>query len=75
MTFYIVNKNADFQEGRGPMYFLAAYRSKAKALSFILGKEGIFGSRQITTPHTTKDGNVLIESYNGYDLLTVQTVD
>ena len=64
-TIYIVTKNADFTEGRGPMLYHAAFRHHKDAVAYIMSKEGIFGTDQPVTPRTYNDGS---ESYNGYSI-------
>ena len=46
MKIYIVTKNADFTEGRGPMLFHAAFITGEAAVEYVLQQQGIFGSAQ-----------------------------
>lgn len=43
---YIVNKNADFTEGSGPMLFHLAFEYSEDAINYVEKQEGIFGSPQ-----------------------------
>lgn len=38
-TIYIVTKNADFTEGRGPMLYHAAFRYHKDAVAYIMSKD------------------------------------
>lgn len=43
---YVVLRNADFTEGRGPMLFHAAFTSGEEAIKYVANQFGIFGSAQ-----------------------------
>lgn len=70
-TVYLVLKNGDFTEGRGPMSPLLVFSSYALAHTFIMGKEGIFGSKQrfsVTRGVNVKGEYYAYGSYNGYEI-------
>ena len=46
MTIYIVEKNADFNEGRGPMIFHKVFPSFEAAYCYVQKQGGVFGSAQ-----------------------------
>lgn len=62
---FMVLKNADFTEGRGPMFTDILCDSFATAETYVMGKEGIFGLRQERSEHISKDGQW---HYNGYEI-------
>jgi len=64
---YIVNKNADFTEGRGPMVFYKAFATLEDAQKHIMELPGIYGSTQQRDKSLSKVGR---EWYNGYEILT-----
>jgi hypothetical protein len=43
---YVVKKNADFTEGRGPMLFDSVWEDGPEAVEYVRGKSGIYGSAQ-----------------------------
>lgn len=49
MKIYIVFKNADFTEGRGPMLFHFAFTNGADAVKYVEAQGGIYGSPQKVT--------------------------
>lgn len=65
---YIVLKNADFTEGRGPMMPHKVFKTYMEAYSYIQSQEGIFGTPQDETPATYSAFQC--EYFNGYDLYT-----
>ena len=65
MKVAIVLKNADFTEGRGPMFIDRVFSSVEKAEGYIMGQGGIFGSPQYKEPASYSDTGYL---YNGYDI-------
>ena len=72
VTLFIVTKNADFTEGRGPMVYHKAFRTFDDAVEYVMKQDGIYGSAQgarnnagisITgTPY-------VVSSFNGYNIL------
>lgn len=63
---YIVLKNADFTEGRGPMVFHNAFTTPALACDYVRVQEGIYGSKQEVEVVREKD---VYARGNGYDIL------
>lgn len=49
---YIVMKNADFTEGRGPMLFDCAFEHGKDAVEYVSFQEGIYGSPQLVQMNT-----------------------
>lgn len=69
--FWVISKNVDFTEGRGPMVFHAAYQNFDDAVEYIMEQDGIYGSRQGADnfPGISVKGNAYVVSgFNGYDL-------
>jgi hypothetical protein len=50
MKIYVVTKNADFTEGRGPMLYHSTYRSLEGARNYVKDHAGIYGSPQYEEP-------------------------
>lgn len=46
---FVVLRNADFTEGRGPMLVDSVYSTMEKAIDYILTRDGIYGSKQRIT--------------------------
>lgn len=46
MEIYVVFKNADFTEGRGPMQFHLAFTDGEEAIRYVEKQQGIYGSPQ-----------------------------
>lgn len=69
---FIVNKNSDFTEGRGPMIFHSVYDTFEAADKYIMGNGGIYGSKQGL--ESQRDNSW---SYNGYDIhrVPLKTID
>jgi len=65
MKVYLVTKNADFIEGRGPMIPHKIFKNKESARDYISTKKGIFGSPQYSVPAIYSDGS---EGWNGYEI-------
>lgn len=66
---YMVLKNTDFTEGRGPMVFHKLFRTMEAARNYVSRKPGIFGSKQY------QDKGLSIEKsewWNGYSIQEVQ---
>jgi hypothetical protein len=62
---YIVLKNADFTEGRGPMFFHKVFKTRQIAHDYIMQQEGIYG-----TPQRQSTG--LENNYNGYQIISAE---
>ncbi len=58
MIVYLVNKNADFTEGRGPMLPHRLFKNADDAHNYIMDQSGIFGSDQYKNSY----------GYNGYSI-------
>lgn len=59
---YVVLKNSDFSEGRGPMVFHKIFKTSQLAHDYIMQQEGIHGSKQGIC-------KILGENYyNGYEI-------
>ena len=69
-TIYIVLKNGDFTEGRGPMSLHKVFADYNKAVTYIKSQSGIYGSRQYDSPMMYFRPNC--ESWNGYDLVSAE---
>ena len=46
MKVFIVRRNADSTEGRGPMVLDSVWRSRKKAAAYIDGQPGVMGIRE-----------------------------
>lgn len=69
---YIVLKNADFTEGRGPMLYDRTFKSESLANEYIMSKKGIFGSKQEYYP---KYSSPIRAVYNGYDMILAEVLE
>jgi len=69
---WIVEKNADFTEGRGPMLFHKAFANEADAVAYIMDQAGIFGSKQNENFYS---GDSNYRSFNGYGLKHVFIIE
>ena len=45
-NIYVVLKNADFTEGRGPMLFDSVWENGDDAINYVSDQPGIYGSKQ-----------------------------
>jgi hypothetical protein len=66
MNVFIVTKNADFTEGRGPMMFHKAFATFGAAEAYVMSQDGIYGSKQ---------GKSSYGGYNGYDIKEAPVLD
>jgi len=66
MKIYIVKKNADFIEGRGPMIIDKIFLKKEDAVAYIKNNKGIMGGNQYDKPTIYQNGKV--ECWNGFDI-------
>ncbi|QIG67944.1 hypothetical protein EVB55_009 [Rhizobium phage RHph_Y68] len=69
---FVVLKNADFTEGRGPMLFDKVFRNYIDAAEYVMGQIGISGSKQ--RKNTYAGINIHGEAYagvhqNGYEII------
>ena len=62
---FIVLKNTDFTEGRGPMLYYRAYATFEQAETYVLSQSGIFGSPQKRQSGFANDGSI---HYNGFTI-------
>lgn len=75
---YVVLRNSDFTEGRGPMCLHSVFNSKVSAERYVAGKIGIFGSSQYREVHI---GNNVFNDlycsvyYNGYEIKKMEIFD
>lgn len=69
---YIVMKNADFTEGRGPMYIHKVFRDIENAREYIKKQDGIFGSKQDRCDDLCDEN---CEVWNGYDIKIMKFED
>lgn len=65
---FIVTKNTDFIEGRGPMIFNRVFDTFEAAEFYVLNQYGISGSKQGPSGYGTET----IITYNGYDILIAE---
>lgn len=65
-------KNADFTEGRGPMYIHKVFVNIENAREYIKKQCGIFGSRQERYNNICTDD---CEVWNGYDIKIMKVED
>ena len=65
MQVFVVLKNADFTEGRGPMLFHKVFATKKAAHDYIMDQEGIYGSKQGVSSY----------GYNGYNIREVDVIE
>jgi hypothetical protein len=71
---FLVLKNADFTEGRGPMLPHKAYATAEGARAYIKSQDGIYGTGQYEEPFNMFGGRYLGEKMtelrNGDEVLT-----
>ncbi len=61
---YVVLKNCDFTEGRGPMILHRCYHTLKAAQNYVKSQEGICGSSQYESGYDILGK----EQWNGYDI-------
>jgi len=61
---YIVLKNADFTEGRGPMLLHTVFSDGEEAIKYVEKQKGIFGS-----PQNVERGKGSYARANGYEIV------
>lgn len=72
---FVVLRNSDFIEGRGPMKLDCIWNSKIQAEEYIASKKGIYGSPQKREEHFGNNiyGMMYISIYyNGYDIMKME---
>ena len=55
MKAYIVLRNADMTEGRGPMILDNLFFDRDEALNYVLGKSGVMGRPLVDEPRSHRD--------------------
>lgn len=68
---FVVLKNSDFTEGRGPMLIHKVFKNIESAHGYIMSQKGIYGStqyHQINMGVNINNELYCYASYNGYDL-------
>jgi hypothetical protein len=65
MEIYLVFRNSDMTEGRGPMIFDSAFLSKKKAEEYVDEKPGVMGRKMKWSER----------KYGDWEIRTVQTKD
>ncbi len=68
---FVVLKNSDFTEGRGPMKLDCVFVSKTEAEKYVASQSGIYGSEQYREENIGNDiyGTMYYSIYyNGYDI-------
>lgn len=73
MKVYIVTKNRDFAEGRGPMLFHKAFITESKMIEYINSTTGIYGAKPregFTVYEEIKSG--VSGGWMGYDFIEVE---
>ena len=68
---YIVEQNADFTEGRGPMFFHSAWSKGEDAIKYVEKQGGIYGSPQ----NVERDKFGYFAYANGYQIKEVVLLD
>ncbi len=63
---FIILKNSDFTEGRGPMLFDRVFDTFFAADQYVMGQSGIFGSEQCRDERTVLDAKSSRWPYNGF---------
>jgi len=72
---YAVLKNRDFIEGGGPMVLHKIFKRFDKAVSYIMGQDGIYSSKQYVQTYAgvAVDGEPFAwTSFNGYEIRIVK---
>lgn len=72
---FVVLKNADFTEGRGPMRLHKIFKTLDNAISYILAQNGVYGSKQYMAIQYGVNINkepFLYTYFNGYDIKIVE---
>lgn len=72
MKVYVVRKNADFTEGRGPMLLHKIFSDAPLARAYVERQKGIYGSPQGLNKHYEEDDEY---HYNGYSIQGVKVLD
>lgn len=68
---WLVKKNADFTEGRGPMHFHKLFYHIEDAFNYIMKQDGVYGSVQRTNNYSgisIYGKPYCVSGFNGYDL-------
>lgn len=68
---FVVTKNVDFIEGRGPMVFHKVFTYSKDAIEYVMSQSGIYGSKQGISnyPGISIHGTpYCISGFNGYDI-------
>jgi hypothetical protein len=70
-SVFVVTRNADFTEGRGPMIFHKVFSDFDVAVAYVLTKEGIYGSAQRAAVYAginIKGEPYVMSTFNGYEI-------
>lgn len=68
---WVVEKNSDFTEGRGPMYVDRIFAEIEDAIEYILAQDGIYGSKQRLSNRcgvNIHGAPYAYTSFNGYEI-------
>lgn len=71
---WLVLKNGDFTEGRGPMHFHKLFHDLKDAFNYIMKQDGIYGSGQRTNNYSGVSiygKPYCLSGFNGYELRPV----
>ncbi len=68
---WMVDKNADFTEGRGRMKHHRVFVKERIAIDWIMQQEGISGGKQQEYNYETYPDGSSLRTFNGYDLQEV----
>lgn len=68
---WVVEKNSDFTEGRGPMYVDRIFSEIEDAIEYVLAQQGIYGSKQRLSNRAGVNihgSPYAYTSFNGYEI-------
>lgn len=62
---FVIMKNSDFTEGRGPMDIHKIKKKEQDAVDYVMSQEGIYGSEQ---REYSRSSYSEVRHFNGYDI-------
>lgn len=74
-VIFLVEKNSDFTEGRGPMRFDSAYYTLDDAVAYIMRQDGIYGTNQGVSNHPGINIHgvpYVVSNFNGFDIRPIE---
>lgn len=74
-SIFVVLRNADFTEGRGPMLIDTIFSTGPEAIKYVEAQQGIFGSKQKVDYQNSRLSRGLYATASGYEIVEYKVLD